>query len=215
MKFLTTATLNWFGDDCCDVKYLDEWNSRRVNYRPAQARDAAWYRDEYEVELGRDSGDRLFRIAADYLMRYQFYPDDVMSHYGDFDLWQRWLQVGDWIVQRIHVLTLFGVAILDVIGLTEVRSVTLEPRCYGFTYVTVEPHVAEGEWSATVDWRDTGEVVLNVRSVSRPVPQEPARNHAFIRRFQEEAHRRGIDYFKEVVLAEFGRAVPQVQGDTP
>jgi len=209
MKFLTTATLNWFGDGCCDVQYLDKWNSRRVNYWPGQARGTEWHTDEYEVKLGQDSSDQLFRFAADRLMRYQFYPDDVMSHYGDFDLWQRWLQVGDRIVQRIHVLALLGYPILDVIGLTEVRSVILEPRRYGFTYVTVESHVAEGEWSAAVEWRDTGDVVLNVQSISRPVPQEPARNHAFIRRFQAEAHRRGIDYFKEIVLAEFGSAVPQ------
>lgn len=209
MKFLTTATLEWFGDGCCDVRYLDEWSSRRVNYRSVQAGAAGWLTDEYEVKLGQDNSGQLFRRAADRLMRYQFYPDDIMTHYGDFDLWQRWLQVGDRIVQRIHVFKLLGTFILDVIGLTEVKTVVLEPRRYGFTTVTVEPHVAQGEWSAEVEWHDSGEVLLKVYSISRPVAQEPARNYAFIRRFQEEAHRRGIDHFKKSVLAESASAVLQ------
>lgn len=74
MKFLTTAKLNWFDDGCCDVKYLDIWNDTAVSYQPGQPIDTGWHIDSYELELGVDEDGRLFRKAADLLMRYQFYP---------------------------------------------------------------------------------------------------------------------------------------------
>lgn len=201
MKLFTTAKLNWFDDGCCDVKYLDIWNDAPLSYRFGQPVDKSWHVDEYELLLGVDEDGRLFRKAADLLMRYQFYPHDVLNHVSDFGLWNRWVQEGDRIVQRIHLLQLFGKPVLDVIGMNEVCQVVTEPRRYGFTYVTVDTHVEQGEWAAHVAWREDGEVVLTVKSISRPAPEEPTRNHSFMRSLQKSAHQRGLDQFRQAVLA--------------
>ena len=202
MKFLTTAKLNWFDDGCCDVKYLDIWNGTALSYQPGQAIDASWHVDSYELALGLDEDGRLFRKAADRLMRYQFYPPDVLSHVSDFGLWNRWAQVGDRIVQRIHLFSLFGKPVVDVIAMNEVRQVITEPRRYGFTYVTVETHVEQGEWSACLEWASDNQLRLTVKAISRPTPEEPARNYNFMRTLQKSAHQRGLQYFKQLVLAQ-------------
>ncbi|MBK8904704.1 MAG: DUF1990 family protein [Anaerolineaceae bacterium] len=201
MKFLTTAKLNWFDDGCCDVKYLDIWNGTALSYQPGQPIDASWHVDSYELLLGTDEEGRLFRKAADLLMRYQFYPHDVLSHVSDFGLWNRWAQVGDRIVQRIHLFSLFGKPVVDVIAMNEVRQVITEPRRYGFTYVTVETHVEQGEWTACLEWDPDNQLRLAVHTISRPSPEEPARNYSFMRTLQKSAHQRGLQHFKQIALA--------------
>jgi len=96
MKFLTTATLDWFDDGCCDVKYLDIWQEAPLNYQPGINQDASrqngeWQTDRYETTLGNDQDGRLFHRAIDHLMRYQFYPQEIMNHTSDFGLHDRWL----------------------------------------------------------------------------------------------------------------------------
>ena len=80
MKLLTTAKLDWLDDGCCDVKYLDIWNNAPLSYQQGQPIDDSWHVDTYELSLGVDKDGRLFKNAADQLMRYQFYPDDLLSH---------------------------------------------------------------------------------------------------------------------------------------
>ena len=201
MKLLTTATLNWFDDGCCDVKYLDIWHKAPVTYQPGQVIDDSWHVDTYEVSLGQDEDGRLFRKAADHLMRYQFYPHDVLSHTSDFSLWNRWAQVGDRIVQRIHLFSLLGKPVLDVIAMNEVRQVITEPRRYGFTYVTVATHVEQGEWTACLEWDPDNQLRLTVHAISRPAPDEPSRNYSFMRALQKSAHQRGLQHFKQTILA--------------
>lgn len=201
MKLLTTAKLDWLDDGCCDVKYLDIWNNAPLSYQPGQPLDSSWQVDTYELSLGRDEDGRLFKKASDLLMRYHFYPQDILSQTSDFSLWNRWVQVGDRILQRIHLFTLFGKPILDVLTMNEVRKVIAEPRRYGFTLVTVAAHVEQGEWTACLEWREDDELVLLIKAISRPVPEEPDRNHTFMRAKQQAAHQRGLAHFKQLVLA--------------
>jgi len=85
--------------------------------------------------------------------------------------------------------------------MTEIRQAVTEPRCYGFTYVTVDKHVAQGEWSAQINWHENGDVVLTIEAISRPVPAEPKRNYKFMRRLQQRAHERGLAHFQEIISA--------------
>ncbi|NKQ35734.1 MAG: DUF1990 family protein [Chloroflexi bacterium] len=208
MSFLTTAKVTWFDDGCCDVKYLDEWDRVPPSYRPGQAVDDSWYTDQYELKLGRDTSGKLFQIAAEQLMAYRFYPEDILHHVSDFGLNERWPHPGDRIVQRLHIFTLAGKPIVDVISMNQIESVCEEPRRVGFRYVTVETHVEQGEWSAYVTWNAQDDVALTVHSISRPAPEEPARNHKFIRARQKEGHQRGLAYFQKTVLDAFA-STPQ------
>jgi len=202
MKLFTTAVTEWFGDDCCDVKYLDMWHEAPRSYIPDQVVDQSWHSDHDEIVVAKNADGRLLQKAANLLLHYQFYPQTTLSHLGDFDLGNgRAMRVGDRIVQRIHVLQLFGYVLLDVIGIIEISQITSEPRCKGFTYVTVAPHVEQGEGSAHIYWRDNDDLVLIITSISRPVSQEPARNHAFIRAYQKKVRQAGITQFKKLLLA--------------
>ncbi len=200
MKLLTTATLNWFNDGCCDVKFLDLWNDASLNYSPGQIIDNSWHTDHYKQLIDNDLSGKLFQKSADRIMRYRFYPKDVMSHFSDFDLYERWVEVGDRIVQRIHLVKMFGRPILDAVTMTEVVEVINEPRRCGFTYATVERHVEQGEWSVLVEWQENGDVRLHAKAISRPVPHEPTRNYSYMRALQKRVHQRGVEHFIQSVL---------------
>ncbi|MCP5096484.1 MAG: DUF1990 family protein [Chloroflexi bacterium] len=200
MKFFTTATLNWFDDGCCDVKFLDLWNDAPLSYFPGQQIDDSWHQDHVEQRLGVDESGALFNTAVSLLKKYRFYPKDVMSFVGDFELEERQMKIGDRIVQRIHLLHLFGRPVLDAVTMIEIIDVIDEPRRYGFTYATVDTHVKQGEWTAVVEWQENGDVVLIMKAISRPIPHEPARNYQYMRAFQRKAHQLGMEYFKQSVL---------------
>lgn len=196
---LTTAVLNWFDSGCCDVRYLDEWHAVPCSYVSGQPLDDSWFRDRHELVLMNDQNGRHFQTAVHLLMCYQFYPPKIMSHVSHFSLDDRWMRVGDRIVQRIHVLDVMGTTVVDVLGMTEIAQVMIEPHRCGFTYVTVATHVEEGEWSAWVTWQTNGDVVLSLDTVSRPSPKEPKRNHGFMRAFQQKAHQAGMAHFRQMV----------------
>ncbi|KAA3655069.1 MAG: DUF1990 family protein [Chloroflexi bacterium] len=199
MKFITTATLNWFDDGCCDVKYLDMWNDMQLNYVPGQKTDGNWYSDHFEHRIGHDPEGKLYKTAVALLQQYEFYPKDSIAVVGDHNVYRRQIEVGDRIVHRVHVFQFRGHPILDAIAMTEITKVVNEPRRYGITYATVDKHVEQGEWTAMVTWQQNNDVVLTIDSLSRPVPNEPVRNYNFLRSLQKNAQRRGVEHFTERV----------------
>ena len=199
LRLLTTATLTWFDDGCCDVKYLDEWHEVPLSYYPGQATTPDWHIDHHEKVIAHDPDGRLFPHAADLLMRYHFYPPHILSHVSTFSLGGRWLEVGDRIVQRIRLLEVFGFSILSVVSMTEITEAIVEPHRCGFTYTTVATHVEQGEWAASITWQANGDIVLTLDAISRPNPQEPSRNYAFMRSWQQAAHQQGMSHFKQMV----------------
>ncbi len=135
-------------------------------------------------------------------MRFQLYPNRLMSHFGDFDLGDgRWLQAGDRVVQRFHVWRLFGRPLLDVLGLVEIAKAVTEPRRVGYDYVSVSPHAVAGRWSTRLTWQANGDLLLELESLSRPSTQEPAHTHNRIRRWQEQFLQEGVRHFQQLVTA--------------
>lgn len=200
MRLFTTAVLEWFGDGCCDVKFLDIWNDTPRTYLSSQANDSRWQTDHYEALLSANCDQEQFQKAADLLMGYRFYPPSILTALGDFNLAdERWLTVGDRIVQRIHVIRLLGKPILDLLSMAEVSQAITEPRHCGFTCVTVAPNVVQGEWSACITWRENSDLVLKVDTQFRPSPQEPAYNRALMGHLMQKAHRSGVTHFKQLL----------------
>ncbi len=199
MSLITSATLSWFDDGCCDVKYLDKWQDAPLSFAPGQVTNSNWYSDSYEKVIMPQANGRSFSKAADLLLRYQFYPDHILSFTSDFKREGRRLHQGDRIVQRFHLLRLLGRPILDVLSMTEVSEVIDGPDRIGFSYVTVAPHVAQGKWQVAMRWQESGALLLTINSVLRPNPEEPAGNHSLIRYYQRQAHHHGLRHFTRLV----------------
>ena len=194
-NILTTATLNWFNDGCCDVIFLDLWDKSPLYFHSGLLDDNSWHYDHYEHLIGHDPSGQLFNIAADHLLNYRFYPTTIISPTSDFSLNQRRAQLGDRIIQRIHLFQLFGYPILDVIAMTEVTELLDTPRQAILGYTTVDTHVEQGQWCASVEWQNDNSVTLSISAISRPVGSEPKRNYGYMRSMQKYAHQQGIDYF--------------------
>ena len=190
----------WFPRAHDDARYLRLWRGAALTYSPGQPIDATWHQDDYPSVIGHDATPQLFERASHLLMRYRFYPADVMRHISDFGLEQRPLRAGDRIVQRIHILRWLDLPLLDVITMNEVTAVVDEERRQGFTYTTTQCHAEVGEWTALVEWRESGDVTLTLRAVSRPGPRLPFFAHSFARQLQLRAHHRALASFRQWAL---------------
>ena len=183
------------GSPAGDERYLDLWRDVPVNHWVGASLGRGEHRDQYEQVIAIDATGEVFRRAADRLMRYQFYPPDIMTAVTDASVAGRWLRVSDRLLQRVRVLRVFGQPVVELLTVNEVVSVVDEPRRKGFTYVTTCGHSEQGEWSAEVTWRADDAVVLHVRARSRSTWRLPWPLSAIVRRFQLHAHRRGIQAF--------------------
>ncbi len=184
-----------------DTIYLDRWRGAALSYRVGQALDASWHHDDHELVVAERITAATFERAADLLLRYQFYPPQIMTHVSDFSREGRQMREGDRIVQRIHGPALFGRFLLDGITMNIVTAVTNEPRRAGFTYCTTEAHAEQGEWTAQVEWRSDDSLMLTIHSISRLAMKSPFIRESKARTIQLRAHHLGMDYFKALVLA--------------
>lgn len=186
----------WFPRAPDDGRYLRLWREAPLTYQTGQAVDSTWHVDDYAVTLGSDSTSALFDRAANALMRYRFYPADVMRAISDFGLENRWVRPGDRLVQRLHIFRLRDMPLLDVVTMNEITAVVDESRRKGFTYSTTQCHAEQGEWSALINWQASGEVTLKMHAISRPGPRLPSWTHGLARRLQLRAHQRGLATFR-------------------
>lgn len=195
LHLITRAELSWFSAGRDDAHYLTRWQDMPLAYRRGQPIEG-WARHHYEERIGSDGNGTRFACLADALLRYQFYPRDVMRHTSDFGMAGRQMRVGDRIVQRIPVITIFGLPGVDVMTMNQITDVRRGQRCAGFSYITTQAHSEEGEWSVDLVWRADGTLWLTMDAISRPAPREPRLIYPLMRHMQRRAHRRGIANFR-------------------
>lgn len=182
------ARFSFFGNPAHDASLLAQWRRAALTCRAGDALPNA-HTDDYDVIVREHTTHDHFARAADLLLRYRFYPPDVMLHTSDFDQERRRMKAGDRIVQRIRLLP--G---LDVLTMNEVTRVTNGPRNAGFTYATTARHDEVGQWSADVALDDAGALHLRIHSIGKA--NLPFFLRPVARRIQLRAHRRGIETFK-------------------
>jgi uncharacterized protein (UPF0548 family) len=179
----------WFNQPASLPQLLDAWGQPAFNYDPNQPTDASWKVDIYEMPLPEPPDPQGFDRLSERLFRYEFYPPGVLTHASDASLASRPLRTGDRIIQRIRVIP----GILDYVSLNVVSAVVYEARRRGFTCRTTARHLEQGEWSAFVIRRKSGEAALLVQSVSKA--RLPFFMRPYARLLQKRAHRLGIAHF--------------------
>lgn len=122
-----------------------------------------------ERVLGVDPTGALFERAGDALLRYRFYPDNIISSVSTFGLENRGAQPGDRIVLRLHLLHPGALSIAYIRALVSVTQIIDTPRHKRLSYCTTGWHPVCGGCTADLVWRDDGAVVFSLRSVERPV----------------------------------------------
>jgi uncharacterized protein (UPF0548 family) len=195
------AKFSWLGmGSKDDQRLLDEWRDAPLAYKPGQTVDSTWHSDHHEEIITSSATPEQFARARDLLLRYQFYPLSIMHHVSDFSRENRLMRPCDRIVQRIHGFRVLGFALMDGITMNEVTNVIDEPRRVGFTYITTTAHAEWGEWSAQVDWREDGALILTIDAISRLADHMPQAMAPRARRLQLQAHHQGVEAFKNAVL---------------
>jgi uncharacterized protein (UPF0548 family) len=200
IHLITRAHLSWFNRGLHDARYLERWRAQPLVFAYGTTPiGAGWHSDAYDECILPAASAAQFAHAADLLLRYQFYPRDVMRHTSDFGVALRQMRVGDRLVQRIPVITLLGMAGVDVMTMNEIVAVEQDARRVGFAYITTQAHSEQGIWSAHLEWRADASLWLSVRATSRPNPREPRLIHPLMRYMQKRSHRRGIEHFRGLV----------------
>lgn len=199
-RFRWSYKLCWLSDEQDLLSYLKAWRAAPLTYIPSEPRSGIWKQDAHTISLGHDTTGRLFDAAADLLMRYRFYPPSVMTSVGDFDLENRWMRPGDRLMLCIHVFPVMHVNLLNVLAMNEVYEVIDTIRLKRIAYVTTATHAEVGEWSAQVEWQQSGTVTLSLQSISRTSPQLPAWQKGIARLLQKRAHQLGMAHFAQQAL---------------
>jgi hypothetical protein len=185
-----------------DLELIERTRALPLNYRIADG-ERGMTVHTFERVLGHDPDGAMFERAGDHLMRYTVYPAHVISSVSDFKREARRARVGDRMVVRLHLLHLFGLPMLHKRGLVEVVNIVDAPNIKRMTYCTTGYHIARGACTATLTWRDDGMVLLNLRSVERPlidVLRLPGVN-AIFRAFLDRALCKGLGNMFAVALA--------------
>jgi len=140
--------------------------------------DPAFRRSEVSAVVGR--GEDAWRRAAGDVLRWR-----VKTRSGflvDSDA-----PVREGRRERIRVRVL-GVTVVEPV---EVVAVVEEDDRVGFAYRTLPGHPVDGEEAFVVHRDTSGDIVLTVRSLTRPAPQQPWRIlHPLLRVAQVVARRR-------------------------
>lgn len=138
-------------------RFLEAQRRLPPSYHPDQS--AGFQVDQARIQLG--SGERTFLAACEALHQWQMFPSG-------------WTGV---VPARAPIAVKQDVAILArVCGVwwsnaCRITSVTDEvgaTRRFGFTYVTLPGHVAEGEEEFLIEWDADDLVWYQIRAVSRP-----------------------------------------------
>lgn len=196
MTYTAGAIPVWFNRHReLDAECLQAWRESPLTFAPDQVIDDQFNADHYEIVLGRDTTGNLFTRAAMITLMNQFYPPDVMANASDFGLENRSVQVGDRVLQRIHIFRVAGRPVFELLTMNEITRVIQEPRRAGFTYTTTAVHNEIGEFSPAVEWHENGEVVLRIDVLSRTLPGASALSRWLNRRMQLKAHRLSIQNF--------------------
>lgn len=208
----TPAKVTWFGKPDNDAKYLDLWRdvpaAEGVPDDPDEFQYSGWHTDEYRRVLAvNDHNHAIFAYAADLLLRYKFYPPEMIYSTSDFGIEDRHMRPGDRIVQRIPVWHMGDVRVVDVLAMNVVLDVIDEPNRIGFVVATTQEHSERGVWKSWVQCYDNGMLTLNIRAVARPAHRERRFMHPYMRYRQLKAHKVGIEQFMQRVCDEAG-AVP-------
>lgn len=160
--------------------------------RSAPTRDVeearAFFRDDRTFDLGLDRPGRFDRVA-DALLRYRFYPPDVMRHRTTFP--DRPAKVGDRIGMVLLVALFPGYAPIALPSTTEVDVAERDAEHVSFGYRTTTAHYGKGAWRATVTRGER----LTLRIQSRMTPTHPfaVLGLPIYRWFQRRAHRLGAE----------------------
>ncbi len=184
----------FFDTPAHDARYLQLWRAAPLTYREGDVIPDA-HTDHYEERMADSADASRFEQAVDALLRYHFYPDDIMHHTSDFSVQGRHMRMGDRIVQRIRVPGFGG--LVNVLTMNEVVRVSDEPRIAGFAYATTAQHDEIGQWSARLNWREDQSLWLTVDSYGWA--KVPWFMRASGRRFQLDAHQRGIANFRRII----------------
>ena len=187
--------LIWFSRKVDLYAVLEEWRDAGSNYDPGDTNDGSWHVDIYDVALGKPEDNDLFDNAVHRLFRYAFYPESFVSVVADFIREERPPEPGERIVQRVRVIP----GVVDAVTMNIIQSVWHEPDRKGFTLVTSERQYERGEWTASIARNPDGEVLLQVRVVSRPSRRLPLPARVFARALQKHAHTLGLKCFANAV----------------
>jgi hypothetical protein len=150
----------------------------------------ALFLDSRVVDAGPDTPGR-FEVLANALLRYHFYPPEVMVSTGAFNDEGRRARVGDRVGMVLLVPLFPGYPAIRFPATTEVDVAEVDATHAAFGYITTTAHYGAGAWRATL-FREGGQLKIRLQSRMRPKHPLALLGLPVYRLFQKRAHRLGL-----------------------
>ncbi|MDP2308049.1 MAG: YndJ family transporter [Pseudomonadota bacterium] len=157
----------------------------------------ALFVDTRVVDAGPDAPGR-FEALSDALLRYHFYPPDVMVCAAAFKEEGRRARLGDRVGMVLLVRLFPGFPAVGFPATTEVNVAEADAEHAAFGYVTTTAHYGAGAWRATLSRHD-GRLRIELRSRMLPMHPLALLGLPVYRMFQKRAHRAGLEQLGRVV----------------
>ena len=186
-----------------DAKLLRAWAGRAPSFDPARQRGRGYQADRHVIQLGYEgagppAAGGLFERAVRQLLNYEVFPHELLEATCQWRLESRPLEVGDTILQRIHLLTRQGEPHYDLLAGVRIDRLIQDDWERGFHYVTLRGHPERGMATLLVR-KDpgTGQVSFMIESVSAPGRWLTWLARPWARRFQLQAAQRALEHFRQ------------------
>jgi uncharacterized protein (UPF0548 family) len=190
-----------------DAKLLRDWAGRAPSFDPVRSRGRGFQADRHLIQLGFESAGApveggLFERAGRQLLNYEVFPHELLEATCQWRLESRPVEVGDIILQRIHVLTRKGQPRYDLIGGVRVDRLLRDDWERGLRYLTLRGHPERGMATLLVR-KDpgTGQVSFMIETVSAPGRWFTWAARPWARQFQIQAQRRALEHFRHRLAA--------------
>lgn len=153
--------------DECVRRRFDWWKKAPLSWSPTEGGKRSWvtFEDDVVDDLGPDPDGARFEQIVEKMRKGNHYPPDAVQFIGEFRDDERYLKVGDRVLQRARVFPFWdGLAVWSMVEIFEAER---EGETFRLGYVTTRRHHARGIWRGELRW-EHGRLYLHVRLTACP-----------------------------------------------
>lgn len=108
---------------------------------------------------------QIKELSFDFLFNYNFFPDNILTSYTEWNSQKRTIRIGDTIVQQIYFPP-NKIASQKIIAGVRIKEVFKEDNLVGFSYETLKGHVEKGISSFQI-YKTNDEINFKIHTYSK------------------------------------------------
>lgn len=178
------------------------WQERTTTYQPGdEEKTDGWKHDQWERSLlvPGIAVSTVFAQARARIISMDILPSDILEYTAQWNIEGRLPQENDLIFQRMHLVRLSNIRLIDVLSATRIGKVIDEPQYFALQYIATKGHPERG-FSVYTLQQQAKSVLFTIRTISQPANIfTKLANPIIVRRTQLHITKAVLDYVKTSV----------------